>query len=42
MGGAELQLHSFLMLTLDEVHKESSRDSITEKCAYVRDMLQLK
>jgi hypothetical protein len=40
MGGAELQLHSFLILALDEVHKESSRDSITGKCAYVRDILQ--
>jgi hypothetical protein len=27
-------------LALDEVHKESSRDSITGKCAYVRDILQ--
>lgn len=38
MGGAELQLHLFLILTLGEVHKESSRDSITEKCACVRDI----
>jgi hypothetical protein len=29
-------------LALDEAHKESSRDSITEKCACVCDILQLK
>ena len=31
MGGAELQMHSFLILALDEAHEESSRDIITKK-----------